>query len=188
VTNDVSDPEARRIFESLLAYARREGRARLESTDRLAAPGCIPANDHHAENSDHRDCVAAHARDRAAISAATATSPTRPMVPGGMERQRQLLRSRLRQSAAGNSQEWILPGRLARERKLLHSLNVRSCEHLGINRPLPSRPKPSRSRSSRDDCSPCHTTLAATNKSLAKSNKSCTGGKATKMRAIRQPA
>jgi hypothetical protein len=23
-------------------------------TDRLAAPGCIPANDHHAENSDHR--------------------------------------------------------------------------------------------------------------------------------------
>jgi hypothetical protein len=54
------------------------------------------------------------------------------MVPGGMERQRQLLRSRLRQSTAGNSQEWILPGRLARERQLLHPLNVPSCEHLGI--------------------------------------------------------
>jgi hypothetical protein len=158
------------------------GPRRLELTGRPAAPGCIPAGDHHAENSDHRDCAAADARDRAAISAATATSPTRPMVPGGMERQRKLLRSRLRQSTAGNSQEWILPGRLARERQLLHPLNVRSCEHLGINLPLPSRPKPSRSRSSRDDCSPCHTVLAATSKCLARSNKSRGGSQATKKR------
>jgi hypothetical protein len=29
VTNDVSDPDVRRMFECLLAYARREGRAGL---------------------------------------------------------------------------------------------------------------------------------------------------------------
>jgi hypothetical protein len=43
-------------------------------------------------------------------------------------------------------------------------------------------PKPSRPRSPRDDCSGCRTVLAATNKSLAQSNKSGADGKATKQR------
>jgi len=34
---DASDPDASRMFECLLAYARREGRARLELTGRSAA-------------------------------------------------------------------------------------------------------------------------------------------------------
>jgi hypothetical protein len=40
-----------------------------------------------------------------------------------------------------------------------------------------------RSCSSRDDCRLCHTVLAATNKSLARINKSLDGGKATKKQA-----
>src|SRR5262245_40297697 len=39
------------------------------------------ADNHHAENSDHRDCAAADARPRAAIPAITATETARPMVP-----------------------------------------------------------------------------------------------------------
>src|SRR6516162_5286850 len=42
-------------------------------------------------------------------------------------------------------------------------------------------------RSPRDDCRLCHTVLAATNKYLARSNKSRTRAKATKKRQIRQP-
>jgi hypothetical protein len=44
------------------------------------------------------------------------------MVPGGLDGERELLRPRLRQGTTGNSEEWILPGWLARERQLLHSL------------------------------------------------------------------
>jgi hypothetical protein len=54
------------------------------------------------------------------------------MVPGGLGGERQLLRSRLRQGAGRYPQEWLVSGRLARERQLLHSLRVRSCEHPGI--------------------------------------------------------
>ena len=43
--------------------------------------------------------------------------------------ERQLLRSGLRQGAAGNSQERLVSGRVARERQLLHSLRVRSGGH-----------------------------------------------------------
>src|SRR6516165_274021 len=43
----------------------------------------------------------------------------------------------------------------------------------------PGGPKPSRSHSPCDDCGPCHTVLAATNKCLAQNNKSRTGGEAT---------
>src|SRR5262249_46413491 len=47
----------------------------------------------------------------------------RPMVPGWLDGERQLLRAGLRQGTTGNSQEWILPCWLARERQLLHSLS-----------------------------------------------------------------
>jgi hypothetical protein len=46
----------------------------------------------------------------------------------------------------------------------------------------PPDEKPSRLRSPRDDCSPCHTVLAAANKCLARSNKSRRGSQATKKR------
>jgi hypothetical protein len=48
------------------------------------------------------------------------------VVPGGMERQRQLLRARLRQSVAGDFQaaQRVVPRGLAGERKLLHPLNA----------------------------------------------------------------
>jgi len=48
--------------------------------------------------------------------------------------------------------------------------------------PMARSPKPNRPRSPRDDCSRCRTVLAATNKSLAQSNKSPARGKATKKR------
>jgi hypothetical protein len=41
---DASDPDARRVFECLLAYARREGRAGLNWPAGLLHPVPIPAN------------------------------------------------------------------------------------------------------------------------------------------------
>src|SRR5262245_939548 len=76
------------------------------------------ADNHHAENSDHRDCAAAEAHHRAAIPAITAIE-----APGGLDGKRQLLRT-LRQGAGHYR-------RLARERQLLHPLRVRSCRHPG---------------------------------------------------------
>jgi hypothetical protein len=67
-----------------------------------AAPACIDGPAwctrllHHAENSDHRDCAAAEARDPAAIGATTTTETARPMVPRGLGGERQLLRTGLR--------------------------------------------------------------------------------------------
>src|SRR5262245_14179958 len=95
-----------------------------------AAPACIdrPAArscNHNAENSDHRDCAAADARHRAALPAPTATETARPMVPGGLDGERQLLRTGLRQGAGRYPQERV-PGRLARERQLLRPLRGRS--------------------------------------------------------------
>src|SRR5215470_15488877 len=46
------------------------------------------------------------------------------MVPGRLERERQLLCPGLRQGAGGNSQERLVSGRMAREWQLLHSLRV----------------------------------------------------------------
>src|SRR5215831_366340 len=74
-------------------------------------------NTHHAENSDHRDCAAADARHCAAIPATTATETARPMVPGGLDSERQLLRTGLRQSVGRYSQERLVSGRLARTHK-----------------------------------------------------------------------
>ena len=82
----------------------------------------VSADNHRAENSDHRDCAAAEARLRAAIPATTATETARPMVPGGLGGERQLLRAGLRQGAASRSQKRLVPVRLARERQLLHPL------------------------------------------------------------------
>src|SRR6266480_2246676 len=90
------------------------GPRRLELTGRPAAPGCIPANNHHGENSDHRDCAAADARNRAAIPATTATETARPMVPRGLDGERQLLRTGLRQGAGRYREKWLVPGRVAR--------------------------------------------------------------------------
>jgi hypothetical protein len=45
------------------------------------------------------------------------------MVPGGLDGERQLLRTGLRQGATGDSEEWILPDWLAREWQLLHPLS-----------------------------------------------------------------
>src|SRR5262245_49727901 len=56
----------------------------------------VTADNQHAENFDHRDCAAAEAHDRAAISATTATEAA---VPGGLDGERQLLRTGLRQGA-----------------------------------------------------------------------------------------
>jgi hypothetical protein len=49
------------------------------------------------------------------------------MVPDGLDGERQLLRTGLRQSAGRYSQEGLVSGRLAREWELLHPLTVRSC-------------------------------------------------------------
>jgi hypothetical protein len=45
------------------------GARRLELTGWTAAPDCIPADHHHAENSHDRDCAAAGGCDRAPIPA-----------------------------------------------------------------------------------------------------------------------
>jgi hypothetical protein len=50
------------------------------------------------------------------------------MVPGGLDGERQLLRTGLRQGPGRYPQERLVSGRLARERQLLHSLRIRSCE------------------------------------------------------------
>ena len=66
--------------------------------------------------------VLLHARHRAAIPATTATETARPMVPGRLDGERQLLRTGLRQGAGRYSQERLVSSRLARERQLLHPL------------------------------------------------------------------
>jgi len=50
------------------------------------------------------------------------------MVPGGVDGERQLLRTGLRQGAGRYPQERLVPGRLARERQLLHPLRGRGDE------------------------------------------------------------
>src|SRR5262245_29123716 len=105
--------------------------SKMPSIPRLRWP--VTADNHHAENSDHRDCAAADARLRAAIPATTATETARPMVPGGLDGERQLLRTRLRQGTGRYSQERLVSGRLARERQLLHPLRVRSDERPSIS-------------------------------------------------------
>src|SRR5258708_3814232 len=92
--------------------------SKTPSVPRLRWP--VTANNHHAENSDHRDCAAADPRDRAAIPATTATETARPMVPGGLDGERQLLRTGLRQGSGRYPQEQLVSGWLARERQLLH--------------------------------------------------------------------
>ena len=47
------------------------------------------------------------------------------MVPGGLDGERQLLRTRLRQGTGRYPQERLVSVRLARERQLLHPLRVR---------------------------------------------------------------
>jgi hypothetical protein len=46
------------------------------------------------------------------------------MVPGGLDGERKLLRTGLRQGTASRSQKRLVPVRLARERQLLHPLKV----------------------------------------------------------------
>ena len=53
------------------------------------------------------------------------------MVPRGLDGERQLLRTGLRQGTASRPQKRLVPGRLARKRQLLHPLRVRGCEHPG---------------------------------------------------------
>src|SRR5262249_42613614 len=101
------------------------GPRRLALTGRHAAPGCNP----NVENSDHRNSAAADACPRAAIPATTATETARPMVPGGLDGERQLLLTGFGQSAGRYPQERLVSGRLAREWQLLHPLSVRRCEH-----------------------------------------------------------
>jgi len=50
------------------------------------------------------------------------------MVPDGLDGERQLLRTGLRQGAGRYPQERLVSGRLARERQLLHPLRVRGDE------------------------------------------------------------
>ena len=47
------------------------------------------------------------------------------MVPGGLDGERQLLRTGLRKGAGRYPQERLVSGRVARERQLLHPLRVR---------------------------------------------------------------
>ena len=54
------------------------------------------------------------------------------MVPGGLDGERQLLRTGLRPGAGRYSQERLVSGWLARERQLLHPLRVRSNERPSI--------------------------------------------------------
>jgi len=62
---------------------------------RVVTKVALTANNHHAKNSDHRDCAAADAHLGAAITATPATETARPMVPGGLDGERQLLRTGL---------------------------------------------------------------------------------------------
>src|SRR5262245_55905139 len=80
-------------------------------------PGRSPiltADTHHVENSNHRDCAAAEAHDRAAISATTALEAA---VPGGLDGERHPLRTGLRQGARCYREERLVSSRLAREWK-----------------------------------------------------------------------
>jgi len=98
-----------------------QGARRAALTGRPAARSC----NHNAKNSDHRNCAAADVRHRAAIPATPATQTARPMVPGGLDGEQQLLRTGLRQGTGRYSQEGLVSGGLARERQLLHPLRVR---------------------------------------------------------------
>src|SRR5215831_2809352 len=116
--------------------------SKTPSTPRLRWPvseNCRPgrsptltADNHHAENSDHRDCAAAQAHHRASIPATTATETARPMVSRGLGGERQLLRTRLRQGTASRSQKRLVSVRLARERQLLHPLRSAVCERSNL--------------------------------------------------------
>ena len=55
------------------------------------------------------------------------------MVSGWVDGERELLRTGLRQGAGRYSQEGLVPGRLARERQLLHPLRVRRGERPSIS-------------------------------------------------------
>jgi hypothetical protein len=87
----------------------------------------VAVDNHHAENSDHRDCVVAEAHHRPVIPAAAAAETARPVVPGELDGEREQLRTRLRQIPGRYPQERLVSRRLARERQLLHSL-TRSAE------------------------------------------------------------
>src|SRR5262245_56517799 len=87
----------------------------------------VAVDNHRAENSDHRDCAFAEAHYRAAIRATIATETAWPMVPSGLDGERQLLCTGLRQGPGRYPQERLVSRRLARERQLLHSL-TRSAE------------------------------------------------------------
>jgi hypothetical protein len=69
----------------------------------------------------------------AANPATPATETARPMVPGGLDGERQLLRTGLRHGTGRYSQERLVSGRLARERQLLHPLRVRRGERPSIS-------------------------------------------------------
>ena len=60
--------------------------------------------------------------------------PTQPgqWYPMGVDGERQLLRTGLRQGAGRYPQKRLVSGRLARERQLLHPLRVRSCDHPSV--------------------------------------------------------
>jgi hypothetical protein len=114
----------------------------------------LTANNRYAENSHHRDCVAADGRDRAAIPAPTATETAGPMVPRGLDGERQLLRTGVRQGAGRYPQERLVSGRLARERQLLHPLRgpqLRASWHHQRFQLIAKPPKPSQLPSPHDD-------------------------------------
>jgi hypothetical protein len=54
----------------------------------------------------------------------TAAETTRPMVPNGLDGERQLLRTGFRQGTGRHPQARLVSGRLARERQLLHPLRM----------------------------------------------------------------
>jgi hypothetical protein len=90
------------------------------------------------------------------------------MVPSGRGGEQQLLRTGLRQGVGRYPQEWLVSGRLARERQLLHPLKVRSCEHLGITGAFQVIAKPGRTRAGPACRMMTAAPLAAKNKYLAK--------------------
>ena len=83
-------------------------------------------------------------------------------MPHGLVREWQLLRTGFGQGAGRYPQEGLVPSRLARKRRLLHPLRVRSCERPSIIDTFKR--------------------LAAANKCLAQSNKFSKEREATKER------
>jgi hypothetical protein len=73
-----------------------------------------------------------HQIARAAVAATTTTETARPMVPSGLDGERQLLRTGLRQGPGCYLQERLVSGRLAGERQLLHPVTVSNWEHSSI--------------------------------------------------------